>query len=68
MIIWCWSCERLSLGFAHSISQTVDQTGIASEQDGFMGAENEGDDYETIYTLQRSKKGMIIIVLVVVNE
>lgn len=33
-----------------------------------MGAENEGDDYETIYTLQRSKKGMIIIVLVVVNE
>lgn len=48
--------------------QTVDQPGIASEQDGFMGAENEGDDYETIYTLQRSKKGMIIIVLVVVNE
>lgn len=48
--------------------QTVDQTGIASEQDGFMGAENEGDDCETIYTLQRSKKGMIIIVLVVVNE
>lgn len=32
-------CEQLSLGFAHSVFPNVDQTGIAGDKDGLMGAE-----------------------------
>lgn len=32
-------CEQLSLGFAHSVFPNVDQTGIAGDKDGLLGAE-----------------------------